>query len=41
MAMLLFVHGVNFLRFTDEEVLNNLSQVEEKILNWIEEKEKQ
>jgi very-short-patch-repair endonuclease len=32
--------GFTILRFTDEEVLNNLSQVEEKILMWISEKEK-
>jgi very-short-patch-repair endonuclease len=32
--------GFTILRFTDEEVLNNLSQVEEKILRWTEEKEK-
>ena len=35
------VAGFTVLRFTDEEVLNNLSQVEEKISKWIEEKEKQ
>jgi very-short-patch-repair endonuclease len=33
--------GFTILRFTDEEVLNNLTQVEEKIVKWIEEKEKQ
>jgi very-short-patch-repair endonuclease len=33
--------GFTILRFSDEEVLNNLSQVEEKIKKWIEEKEKQ
>jgi very-short-patch-repair endonuclease len=33
--------GFTILRFTDEEVLNNLLQVEEKIKKWIEEKEKQ
>ena len=29
------------LHFTDEEVLNNLTEVEEKITKWIEEKKKQ
>jgi very-short-patch-repair endonuclease len=33
--------GFTILRFTDEEVLNNLTQVEEKILKWVEEREKQ
>jgi len=33
--------GFTVLHFTDEEVLNNLSQVEQKIMKWIEEKEKQ
>jgi len=33
--------GFAILRFTDEEVLNNIVQVEQKISNWIEEKEKQ
>ena len=33
--------GFTILRFTDEEVLNNLTQVQEKIMKWIEEKEKQ
>jgi very-short-patch-repair endonuclease len=30
--------GFTVLHFTDEEVLNNLTQVQEKILGWIEEK---
>src|ERR1043165_4559252 len=29
--------GFTVLHFTDEEVLNNLTQVQEKILGWIEE----
>ena len=29
-------HGVSFLRFTNEEVLNNLNQVVRKIIDWIE-----
>jgi len=33
--------GFTLLHFTDEEVLNNLTQVQEKIMKWIEEKEKQ
>jgi very-short-patch-repair endonuclease len=33
--------GFTILRFCDEEVLNNLSQVEGKIMKWIEEYEKQ
>jgi very-short-patch-repair endonuclease len=33
--------GFTILRFTDEEVLNNLSQVQEKIMKWIEEQETQ
>ena len=32
--------GFTVLRFTDEEVLNNLAQVQEKIERWIDEKEK-
>lgn len=32
--------GFTVLHFTDEEVLNNLSQVEQKIVEWVEEKEK-
>jgi very-short-patch-repair endonuclease len=31
--------GFALLHFTDEEVLNNLTQVEEKIVKWIEEYE--
>ena len=33
--------GFTILRFNDEEVLNNLSQVEERIMIWIEERKKQ
>jgi len=33
--------GFTLLHFTDEQVLNNLTQVEEKIVQWIEESEKQ
>jgi len=33
--------GFTVLHFNDEEVLNNLTQVQEKIMQWIEEKEKQ
>src|SRR5437762_2297022 len=33
--------GFTILRFSDEEVLSNLSQLEEKIKEWIEEKERQ
>jgi very-short-patch-repair endonuclease len=33
--------GFTILRFSDQEVLSNLSQVEEKIKEWIEEKERQ
>ena len=33
--------GFTLLHFTDEEVLNNLTQVQEKIFKWVEEKEKQ
>jgi very-short-patch-repair endonuclease len=32
--------GFSILRFTDEEILNNLTQVQETIEKWIEEKEK-
>ena len=35
------LQGLLFYDFSDEEVLNNLSQVEEKIKKRIEEKEKQ
>jgi very-short-patch-repair endonuclease len=33
--------GFTILRFTDEEILNNLTQVEQKIMTWIEAREKQ
>ncbi len=33
--------GFTVLHFTDEEVLNNLTRVQEKIMHWIEEKKKQ
>jgi very-short-patch-repair endonuclease len=33
--------GFTLLHFTDEQVLNNLTQVEEKIVKWIDEREKQ
>lgn len=33
--------GFTILRFTDEEVLNNLTQVAQTILKWTEEREKQ
>ena len=33
--------GFTVLHFTDEEVLNNLTVVQEKILQWVEEKGKQ
>src|SRR6266487_3350533 len=33
--------GFTVLHFTDEEVLNNLTRVQKKIMRWIEEKEKQ
>jgi very-short-patch-repair endonuclease len=36
----LHLTGFTILRFTDEDVLNNLPQVEEKIVTAIEEKEK-
>ena len=32
--------GFTVLHFTDEDVLNNLTQVQEKIMEWIEEKKK-
>jgi len=31
--------GFSIIRFTDEEVLNNITEVYEKIAEWIEEKE--
>ncbi len=33
--------GFTVLHFTDEEVLNNLTEVKEKIMQWIKKKEKQ
>ena len=33
--------GFTILRFTDEEILNNLTQVQQKIMKWIEAREKQ
>jgi len=32
--------GFTVLHFTEEDVLNNLTQVQEKIMEWIEEKKK-
>jgi len=36
----LLLAGFTVLRFTDEEVLNNLAQVKEKIERWTDEKQK-